>query len=476
MVRRTAALTSWILLLPLLLSLGCPTDHDDDDDSTGTGGLTISGVEIADNEASVLSCWVRWTTDVAATSRVEFGDGDAPAFFVDDDALVTEHELLVFGLRSETTYTLLPISVSEDGDEARAAAVEYTTAPLPFEALVFDLGAYDPDLAQPGWLLINIVLADGLCPAVAAMVDMQGELVWYHHLGDEHGRADVATHLVDDAHVLIGAGVPGGTRSVEVDLAGRVVWEGPEQPDNGLWAAGQTHHVFEKLPGGSYLTFYYEHEGDSFDRIVEMDANLQTLWEWRGIDHLPVQMEGYPWGNGVALDHDEGTLLYNSREYSAVVKVDRADGQVLWTFGRDFGDFTMLTAHDDPWPEGAHAPELLPDGHLMLYDNGYPTRRTSRVVEYALNEDTMTAELVWEYPGELAEDPWFTESWGDVDLLDNGNVLVNASSKYDDNSRTRIFEVTREGEVVHELLGAMPEDRLGGSYLAERIPVLVGEI
>ena len=42
--------------------------------------------------------------------------------------------------------------------------------------------------------------------------------------------------------------------------------------------------------------------------------------------------------------------------------------------------------------------------------------------------------------------------------------------------RTRIFEVTREGEIVHELVSAMSEDRGAGSFRATRIPCLVGEI
>jgi len=462
----TLVLSLLIALLALLAS-GCPAETEE---------LTITDTTVVENEASVLSCWLRWTTDAPATSRVEFGEGDSPSFFLEDAELVTEHELLVYGLRAERTYDLHAVSVSEDGTEARAEPVQFTTEPVPFETLVFDLGTHDPTRAQPGWTLGNVVLADGLCPAVAAMYDMDGEMVWYHRLGDELGRADVVTQLVDESTVLIGAGVPCGMHTIEVDLSGEVVWEGPVQADTGIFDAGQTHHVFEKLPGGSYLTLYYEHDDDSYDRIVEMDSDLQTLWEWRGIDHLPEQMEYYTWGNGVVLDEDEGTMLYNSREYNAVVKLDRTDGEVLWTFGANFDDFTMLTEHDDPWPEGAHAPELTPDGNLLLYDNGYPNREESRVVEYALDEDSMTAELIWEYPGTLAEDYWFTPSWGNVNLLDSGNLLVNASSKYGEEGRTRIFEVTREGEIVHELISAMSEERGAGAFKATRIPALVGEL
>lgn len=70
--------------------------------------------------------------------------------------------------------------------------------------------------------------------------------------------------------------------------------------------------------------------------------------------------------------------------------------------------------------------------------------------------------------GNFQVDPWYTEVWeapfwGDADRLENGNVLVTAGTR-GPGRETRLFEVTREGDVVWEF--AWPADI--GSYRAQR--------
>jgi hypothetical protein len=62
----------------------------------------------------------------------------------------------------------------------------------------------------------------------------------------------------------------------------------------------------------------------------------------------------------------------------------------------------------------------------------------------------MTAEISFEFDGLQTGDWWFAEFWGDVDHLENGNILVT-SGQHDLNQESRIFEVTREGEIVWNL-------------------------
>jgi hypothetical protein len=94
------------------------------------------------------------------------------------------------------------------------------------------------------------------------------------------------------------------------------------------------------------------------------------------------------------------------------------------------------------------------------------------VVEYQLDESSLTATLSWSFPGEFDTDAWYredwaTEIWGDADRLDNGNVLVTAGDR-GLGTFSRIFEVTREGVVVWGF--EWPENH--GSYRADRIPAL----
>jgi DNA-binding beta-propeller fold protein YncE len=87
---------------------------------------------------------------------------------------------------------------------------------------------------------------------------------------------------------------------------------------------------------------------------------------------------------------------------------------------------------------GPHDATVLPDGHLLLFDNGLG-RGWSRVVEL----DPITKTVVWEYRD---PDPtrFYTLSRGAAQRLRSGNTLVTNSGS------GMIFEVTPSGEKVFE--------------------------
>jgi hypothetical protein len=106
-------------------------------------------------------------------------------------------------------------------------------------------------------------------------------------------------------------------------------------------------------------------------------------------------------------------------------------------------------------------------GHMGGEGNG---SFHSRVVEYAFDQAKKEATLTWEFPGDFDVDPWYkntwaTPIWGDADRLANGNVLVTAGVK-SSSVKTRIFEVTRSGEVVWGFEWPAANN---GSYRAMRI-------
>jgi len=429
-------------------------------------------VEVEDNPNSELSCFVRWATDEPATSRVEFGLDGEMQFAVSGDEPVTDHELLVIGMRPSNEYTLQAISIAEDGAELRADTLAYETGAPPFDELITEVTALDPDRMQPGWTLVNVNVKAVNHPVIAAMFDADGEPVWYFQQSAEDGRADVEVSLVDGDRVLIGAGVAPDAPAVEVDLAGEVVWEGPRQPSGSqLVEIGAMHHQFHKQPDGTYLTLLYDGKDDDlFDVIEQIDADLQTVWSWSGEQ---LQTDTYPWGNAALVEGD--AAYYNARMTSSLTKLDRTSGEILWTFGEG-GDFDADAAAEHPWPHEAHAPEITGDGTLLLYDNGGAARDFSRVVEYAIDESAMTAELIWEYPGALADDAWSTTAMGDADRQANGNTLIAAGSLIPGDSLSRVFEVTPGGDRVWEMWMSGTDGDLAATYMAERIPVMVEEL
>ncbi len=432
----------------------------------------IEALEVAENPANLLSRTLRWSTAVPATTRVEFGADDSLTHALGDEELVVEHEVIVFGLRSESSYTLQAVSVDADGTEVRGDTVVVDTDPLPFECPVYEVDVHEPDRVQPGWTMTNVMVDSILSPPVVVMLDLEGEVVWYHEVGEAPGFADVDATLLDDGSVLIGGGLGPGQSAMRVDMSGERIWFGPTQPDV-LLGPGALHHVFRQLPNGHYMTLEFEAQHTVLeDVILELDEDGVVAWEWHAADHIPDATIEHIHGNMALADLDAGVTYLNALLTRAFYAIDRDSGEIVWTFGEG-RDFEMLTDHEWPWVSFAHAPEIQPDGHVLMYDNGgLGGHDESRVVEYALDEEAMTAELVWEYPGELAEDFWFTQFWGDADRLPNGNTLVTSGSVIEMDTPSMLFEVTASGEKVWQLQMASPnEGGLAGCYSSERIPI-----
>ena len=460
------------VLAPLIMAGLCAAflacEDGDDDDSAPLEDLAVS-----DNEACTLTAWARWTTAEPATSRVEFGEDGELQFFVEDDALVTDHELLVFGMRPQTTYTLRAVSRAEDGSEIDAGEAEYTTGSLPFEGLTTEVDVHEPDLVQPGWTLTNILVDTMNQQVWAVAFDMEGQVVWYHVHGDELARADIEVTLVDGRNVLIGGSMAGGTSPVEVDLAGNVIWEGPVMPpDDTPTPPGAYHHSFKKLDNGNYQGLRYALDGNVYyDEVVELGPDGADVWTWEARD-LPVEdPDFYPWGNAALIFDD--VVYYSSRGHSAQYKVDRATGDLLWALGEG-GDFAPDPDHLRPWFHEAHAPEIQDDGTLMLYDNGLSSTNQSRVIRYEIDDVAMTSRIVWEYPGDDIEDPWYSFHMGDADRQPNGNTLIHVPHLLEGGSENRIMEITEDRLKVWQLWLLGEGGTKAGGFAADRIPVLVG--
>ncbi len=468
---KSMSLRSPALWFPLLaLVAGCP----------GEEPLELADVTVEANPVCDLSCVVRWTTDLPASSWVEFGAGDERTHRIGDDEPVTDHEVIVVGMHAEGSYGLTAVSADGDGAVGRAGGLAFDTGSLHALVSQAELVVSDPERAEPGWTLTNAATGT-LSEVMIAILDDGGEVVWTYLHPEGPGRGDVAAYWLDEGHVLLGPGVPPGETPKAIALDGTVVWEGPPQPDAGHPLDPEAlidsfHHEFRRTDEGLHLTFQAHEEGDvPGDLILLLDDDGEAAWTWNAFDWLtppePGDLEilsGWTHFNSAVVEPD--AVYVNSFGLSSVLKLDRADGHVVWTFG-DGGDFARDPDAPWPWPEKGHSLERLASGNFLLYDNG-GDRPFSRVVEVALDEAAMTSEVVWEYPGALADDPWGAYAWGDVDELPGGTLLVTQGLTMPDQGPHRVRELTRAGEVVWELRWGHDEDPPVWSFAAERIPAL----
>ena len=141
-----------------------------------------------------------------------------------------------------------------------------------------------------------------------------------------------------------------------------------------------------------------------------------------------------------------GNVLISLREVDVLLILDPARREVLW-------------AQRGPW-NAQHQPTMVEPGRILLFDNrGWHGR--SRVIEVdPLLDDERADERVDEITWQYAADPpelFSSAQAGAVQRLPGGTTLITESE------RGRAFEVTREGEIVWELLSphrAGAEDEL----------------
>lgn len=126
-----------------------------------------------------------------------------------------------------------------------------------------------------------------------------------------------------------------------------------------------------------------------------------------------------------------GNLLLSVLELDALAVLDPEREEIVW-------------AKTGIWRK-QHQPTVLDDGNLLLFDNTGPVREgvdgRSRVLEL----DPETMEVVWSFGGDRGTD-FYSKTLGSSQRLPNGNTLITESEN------GRALEVTRDGEVVWELV------------------------
>jgi hypothetical protein len=214
------------------------------------------------------------------------------------------------------------------------------------------------------------------------------------------------------------------------------------------YASATDVHDFLLLPNGHAIVFADDPEPVDMSQyggnpnatvigviIQELDASKNVVFQWRSWDYIPVT-DSYMdlttniidllHGNSLETDAN-GNILFSMRHLSSVFKIDRQTGNVDWILGGVQNQFKFINEHQSNAPNYfsfQHDAKEVPDstGYITLFDNGnqHPTPN-SRAVEYKLDEQNLTATLVWEYVHNPAI---ISSAMGSVQRLSNGNTLI----------------------------------------------------
>jgi uncharacterized protein (UPF0248 family) len=175
------------------------------------------------------------------------------------------------------------------------------------------------------------------------------------------------------------------------------------------------------------------------DYLAELTPAGQTVWEWRTWEHLDPVADGIAevqaprtlWAQGNSVQElPDGDILASYRPTSTVIRISRKTGKIVWKLG-------------PPTVAGQHAPNVLENGNILIFDNGVHRLDDSVPYSRAIEINPATNEIVWKYQDKPSWN-FFSPRMGNAQRLPNGNTLITESSF------GRFFEVTNDGETVWE--------------------------
>lgn len=202
--------------------------------------------------------------------------------------------------------------------------------------------------------------------------------------------------------------------------------------------AADLHEFLVTPRGDAYLTAFSPVSVPGINKPV-MDAVVQeidirtglVLFEWHALGHVPLSQSDFtPRSPGHIFDPyhvnsiwptADGNLIISMRNTSAIYKIDRRTGRVMWTLGGKASSFKM-----GPGTRTAlqHDAILRRDGRITIFDDGAGPPKVhshSRGVSIALNTKKMTATLVKEYDH---DPPTLADFEGSAQLLRDGNLVL----------------------------------------------------
>jgi hypothetical protein len=423
----------------ILVATAC----SDSSTSPRGGALAVRSVSATSNPNNVLSAVVYYNAQHADSASVSYSastdpGSSTPWYRIGDDL----GRITVLGLLPNTTYSLV---LHVAGKTVVADTVSYVTTDIPAYvqqlALTLSQGQFGP-----GYTLLDPLASTDTTVAIA--YDSIGRIRWYRVFPGTFG-ADIK--MQRNGHftgALLNAGgsqvSPG--KFVEFTPDGNVVttYDVPVgTPDfHDFWitgdsAGGYTSHMWGYTAarsldltslGGTATANSYGHT------LFRVSPTGQPEFAWTTWNYFSVSdwIEPTCCPPNSDFDHPnvldftpDSNYLISFRNFGLIAKVDRYTGKKIWQIG---GPQSTFAIQNDPLSffSAQHNTHFLPNGDLLVYDNGLRHNPPhTRVVEYAIDETRKTATMVWEYePQPLV----FTPFVGSAQRLSNGNTVVGFGS------------------------------------------------
>jgi len=431
-------------LLAVLLFFGCKKDKKPATGINSTFTIPADSIKLNPTGNAPLSALVHFNTTIAGHTKITVvgkngAASDIVQTFIDSGKY---HSIPILGLYAAYVNTI-KIDVIDSKNDTAKSTISISTGPLTSSNLpnYIHTDVVDITNMESGLNLVSSFSGYPNPPNLPYMVDSYGDIRWCLDFSNNsqlsHLFYDCGINRLQDGNFRF---VDQYTETIyEVDVLGKIV---------NTWSMGGyvfNHDLYEK-PNGNFLvncskpgSTHTNGTATVEDYIIEIDrksGNIITTWDLKqSLNEYRQTLNNDPadWlhENGLLYDASDNTIILSGRvqgvfkltyDYHVkwVLSNHRGWGKNRW--GEDLNQY-LLTPLDsvgnkitdttvlNGWVNGAgfewnwyqHSPQIIPNGDLMIFDNGQTrnfnnnTTHYSRAVEYKINETNMTVQQVWAY-------------------------------------------------------------------------------
>ena len=458
--------------------------------SSSTNTYTIDKPNISVDAYGIapLSAILSFTTSKPAsiTVEVESKNGAKPVTNV-FETVSTEHQIPIYGLYENEATNVKLTAHYKDGT-SETSTISVTGNSLPSDFVPVSITEADTAQMADGW---TFIMAGSLQGYVYA-IDETGAVRW---MLSEKGLGAAGSLLpLSNGNYLIGGDKSFGQyykyNLFELNMTGQIINE---------YLVNGYHHDAQELPNGNLLILANNVNGDVVeDTMYEIERSTGAIlrtWDLNSyfnvgnynnagqhVSDVNYGSDTHDWlhTNGMEYDESTNSVLISARHQDAVFSMSLETGDINWILSNpddlwpEYLKEKLLKPTDDnfEWQYGQHNISLLPNGDIMMFDNGdYRSKNTdgvlpategySRAVVYRIDKENMTVSQVWQFGKELGSAPMaayvsssqylgenhYLIDFGGIVKDSNGNATYNIMDGIQGSSQSQIYEV-KDGKII----------------------------
>jgi hypothetical protein len=436
--------------------------------------------------------------DVPAPVYLEYGNEQVGWLRTPTTAVGATHQVPILRLRKNANYRVHAFAVDASGCPEATSRAEFTTGELPaqFGKLSVEVsGGSSYPLTVTDVRLSDNDRRDRSELRAFVAFDQEGHIVWYYPLSEQTLRGSRRPNLYslvrlesgNFVYVVKNLGIeeisPDGRLIRRISLeAERPHHDLVDLRDGRALVLGAEYRVIDDTRNGGLPN--QRVRGDTIN-VVDLESGArQRVWSTFDALDPADRPHGYrkrdedssdaiDWTHSNSLHvGSRGNVLVSIRWLDQVVSLSPDLQTVEWKLGGSGSAFSFPDPSDQFYAQ--HSAEELPDGRILLFDNGNnrPDGDYSRALELQLDVPTMTAHKVWEYRHQPDQ---FASMLSNASRLANGNTLVNFGFPADPDDAVRVVEARPDGAAA-SILSVRVKGEHHGSYRAYALASLAGEV